>query len=273
MQRRAGGGTRHARGVTESEDDLGTGDESEHEINRQTTRSSFNAGGGASGGRGGFTASREPLISVKTPTTTTTDVPVHRGPPYPGMPDPTSSQPQPHPRPTHVKSNSSFSNSGRILNPPPPLSLASPPPQNSHLRVKPDNGPSTPFTPDTTTPTHDRHKKTYAYQLHPSANSFFLRGKLLTGGDSPIPFLISLALVLGLGGLWIGTVGVNMWRDGVGGAGGGGGIAVVIIFCWIWGVALGGMFGTVSHLRHSAEPVTVRQLMRSPPTGPTSLLM
>jgi len=35
----------------------------------------------------------------------------------------------------------------------------------------------------------------------------------------------------------------------VGGNGGRAGIAVVIVFAWVWGVALGGMVGTVSRSR------------------------
>lgn len=257
MQRRTVGGSRHARGVTESEDDLGTGDESEHETARKAKRLSFSQGG-ASGTKGGLglTASREPLISARPLADGNpagwSDPSGQRGPSYPSMPTSptTSQQPSSHPRPSHGKNNSSISTTRRNFNPPPPLSLASPP-ASTHFQLAQD-GRSTPFTPAPTatpTPPHTASssgKKTYAYQLHPSANSFFLRGKLLTGGDSPIPFLISLALVLGLGGLFIGTTGVNMWQDGVGGAGGGGGIAVVICFLWIWGVALGGMFGTVS---------------------------
>jgi palmitoyltransferase ZDHHC9/14/18 len=50
------------------------------------------------------------------------------------------------------------------------------------------------------------------YQRHPSRNKFFLRGRLLTGGDSPWAFLASLALVAAITGTWFGTTCVWWWR-------------------------------------------------------------
>lgn len=51
------------------------------------------------------------------------------------------------------------------------------------------------------------------YQVHPSRNMFFLKGKALTGGDSAWPFLLSLFLVLGLTGTWNGTTSVWWWQN------------------------------------------------------------
>ncbi|KAJ6525598.1 DHHC palmitoyltransferase-domain-containing protein [Mycena capillaripes] len=51
------------------------------------------------------------------------------------------------------------------------------------------------------------------YQLYPSRNHFFLRGHLLTGGDSPWAFIGSLVLVLTLTGVWFGTTAVWWWHN------------------------------------------------------------
>ena len=51
------------------------------------------------------------------------------------------------------------------------------------------------------------------YEGYPSQNIFFLRGHLLTGGDSPIPFIASFLLVLGISGTWFGTTCVWWWLD------------------------------------------------------------
>lgn len=74
---------------------------------------------------------------------------------------------------------------------------------------------------------------------------YFCQGRLLTGGDSPLPMIASFILVLGLGGLWLGTTGVWMWRSGLGGGGASaGGKAAVIIFAYILGVCIGSMAAT-----------------------------
>ncbi|KAJ9116655.1 hypothetical protein QFC20_000588 [Naganishia adeliensis] len=74
---------------------------------------------------------------------------------------------------------------------------------------------------------------------------FFLKGHLVTGGDNIWPIIGSIILVLGLGGLWLGTTGVWIWRDGLGGGGAGrGGKAAVIIFGYLLGVCFGAMMAT-----------------------------
>ena len=50
------------------------------------------------------------------------------------------------------------------------------------------------------------------WQLFPSQNTFFFNGRLLTGGDSPLAFLFSISVVLGIGGTWFGTTAVWWWR-------------------------------------------------------------
>ncbi|KAF7440631.1 Eukaryotic peptide chain release factor GTP-binding subunit [Pleurotus ostreatus] len=51
------------------------------------------------------------------------------------------------------------------------------------------------------------------YQRHPSRNRFFLRGRLLTGGDSPWAFVASFTLLLTVGGVWLGTTCVYWWQN------------------------------------------------------------
>lgn len=51
------------------------------------------------------------------------------------------------------------------------------------------------------------------YEGHPSRNKFFFHGRLLTGGDSPWAFVASLALTLGITGVWFGTTCVWWWKN------------------------------------------------------------
>jgi hypothetical protein len=46
------------------------------------------------------------------------------------------------------------------------------------------------------------------YRRHPSRNKFFLNGRLLTGGDSPLAFIASIVLMLAITGIWFGTTAV-----------------------------------------------------------------
>ena len=50
------------------------------------------------------------------------------------------------------------------------------------------------------------------WQLVPSQNRFFFNGRLLTGGDSPLAFIFSISVVMGIGGTWFGTTAVWWWR-------------------------------------------------------------
>ncbi|KAI0082838.1 hypothetical protein K474DRAFT_1585216 [Panus rudis PR-1116 ss-1] len=51
------------------------------------------------------------------------------------------------------------------------------------------------------------------YELYPSRNRFFLRGRILTGGDSPWAFIASLTIVLGITGVYFGTTCVWWWLN------------------------------------------------------------
>ncbi|KAF9014088.1 DHHC palmitoyltransferase-domain-containing protein [Cyathus striatus] len=51
------------------------------------------------------------------------------------------------------------------------------------------------------------------YQLHPSRNWFFFRGRILTGGDSPLAFIATFMLLLGIAGVWFGTTCVWWWEN------------------------------------------------------------
>lgn len=50
------------------------------------------------------------------------------------------------------------------------------------------------------------------WEEHPSRNTFFLGGRLLTGGDSPLAFLFSISVVFAIGGVWFGTTAVWWWK-------------------------------------------------------------
>lgn len=54
---------------------------------------------------------------------------------------------------------------------------------------------------------------TRRYETHPSRNKFFARGRFLTGGDSPLAFICSLGLTLGITGVWFGTTCVWWWKN------------------------------------------------------------
>jgi hypothetical protein len=66
--------------------------------------------------------------------------------------------------------------------------------------------------------------------LPPSGITFLLHGRFMTGGDSPLPLFASVLLICGVGGCWLGTTGVWLWREGRRYGLGSGGIAVVFVF-------------------------------------------
>ncbi|KAJ6497002.1 DHHC palmitoyltransferase-domain-containing protein [Mycena vitilis] len=74
----------------------------------------------------------------------------------------------------------------------------------------PPPGPSRAAMPVLDAVTHNPLRN---YEVHPSRNRFFLRGHLLTGGDSPWAFIGSLVLVLSLAGVWFGTTAVWWWHN------------------------------------------------------------
>ena len=50
------------------------------------------------------------------------------------------------------------------------------------------------------------------YTRHPGANIFCFNGRMLTGGDSPLPFIGTLIFVFGLAGIWFGCVAPWWWH-------------------------------------------------------------
>lgn len=60
---------------------------------------------------------------------------------------------------------------------------------------------------------------------------FFLKGHLMTGGDDWYSAALALVLLFGMSGVWLGTTGVWMWKNGSEyGLASGGGIAVTFVF-------------------------------------------
>lgn len=50
------------------------------------------------------------------------------------------------------------------------------------------------------------------HNLIPSRNHFFLKGKALTGGDSPLPFIATLTLIFGLAASWFACTAPWWWH-------------------------------------------------------------
>lgn len=72
--------------------------------------------------------------------------------------------------------------------------------------------------------------------------TWFFGGRMMTGGDSPLSFIISIILVLGIAGVWVGTTGVWLWKHGTHyGLPSGAGIAICIVFVYMFGLALSSM--------------------------------
>lgn len=87
------------------------------------------------------------------------------------------------------------------------------------------------------------------YQLHRSQNVFFFKGILVTGGDSPWPFIATLFIVLGLAGTWSGTTAVWWWKNES--------PAVSIIGAYMSLLTIVNMFATVSIEVNSGSYFTV----------------
>lgn len=75
------------------------------------------------------------------------------------------------------------------------------------------------------------------YEGYPSKNTFFWRGQLLTGGDTLLPFLGSVAIVFGLSGTWFGTTAVWWWKNES--------PAVAVIVAYLCLVTISSMLATV----------------------------
>ncbi|KAI0273579.1 DHHC palmitoyltransferase-domain-containing protein [Gloeopeniophorella convolvens] len=51
------------------------------------------------------------------------------------------------------------------------------------------------------------------YERIPSSNHWFIRGRLLTGGEKPWAFIASLGVLFGISGVWFGTTCVWWWHN------------------------------------------------------------
>ncbi|KAI0032270.1 DHHC palmitoyltransferase-domain-containing protein [Vararia minispora EC-137] len=89
--------------------------------------------------------------------------------------------------------------------PPAPAPADKPPRWDPRPPASPTRGP-----PLSATPRADGLRN---YALLPSRNRWFARGRALVGGDAPWAFLGTLALILGVGGVWLGTTCVWWWRN------------------------------------------------------------
>ncbi|KAK4687376.1 hypothetical protein P7C73_g2735, partial [Tremellales sp. Uapishka_1] len=79
-------------------------------------------------------------------------------------------------------------------------------------------------------PTVKKRRKYRKYQHNNPSTMFFLGGRIQTGGDSPMSLVLSLVVMFGLFGVWLGTTGVWIWRHGHEyGLVKGGGVAIVIV--------------------------------------------
>ncbi|KAK7693746.1 hypothetical protein QCA50_003318 [Cerrena zonata] len=66
---------------------------------------------------------------------------------------------------------------------------------------------------DTPIPNEKTGKPTRRYEVYPSQNRYFFRGRVLVGGDSPLAFLASLTVVIGITGVFFGTTCVWWWSN------------------------------------------------------------
>ncbi|THU82612.1 zf-DHHC-domain-containing protein [Dendrothele bispora CBS 962.96] len=99
------------------------------------------------------------------------------------------------------------------------------------------------------------------YQLHPSRNRFFFRGRLLTGGDSPWAFVVSFALALAVPGLFFGTTAQWWWANM-----GAGGKVMVVLVGYLTLVTISSMLATAT-----MDPgILPRNLDPDPPYPSTS---
>ncbi|KAG9047878.1 Eukaryotic peptide chain release factor GTP-binding subunit [Tulasnella sp. UAMH 9824] len=97
------------------------------------------------------------------------------------------------------------------------------------------------------------------YETHPSRNKFFFNGHILAGGDSALPFIGALVLLLGVAGTWLATTCVFWWHRG------GGGQAIAAVGAYLILVTLSSMLMTAFR-----DPgILPRDLDPDPPCAPT----
>jgi palmitoyltransferase ZDHHC9/14/18 len=79
------------------------------------------------------------------------------------------------------------------------------------------------------------------YERIPSANRWFMRGRLLVGGDKPWAFIGSLVLAFGITGVWLGTTCVWWWHNKS--------PAVAVVGAYMCLLTISLMLSTVGHVR------------------------
>lgn len=110
------------------------------------------------------------------------------------------------------------------------------PPVSRHPGFAPMPPPNaTPFVPYISDKTGKPERN---YVGYPSQNTFFMNGHLLTGGDSPLPFIASFVLVLGIAGTWFATTCVWWWHNES--------AAVALVGAYMCLVTVASMLATVS---------------------------
>lgn len=110
---------------------------------------------------------------------------------------------------------------------------------------------------------------TRRYEEFENKNStFFCGGNLMTGGDTPLSFIVSIILLLGVSGLWIGTTGVWLWLHAHEyGMARGAGVAITVVFVYLFGLTTSSM--AAASFR---EPgILPRDLDTDPPYTPVDI--
>lgn len=80
-------------------------------------------------------------------------------------------------------------------------------------------------------PPESARKRFQTYNADNPLSTWFARGRMMTGGDSPWSVLLVLMMLFGITGVWFGTTGVWYWRyAGEYGMARGSGVAIDIIF-------------------------------------------
>jgi len=80
-------------------------------------------------------------------------------------------------------------------------------------------------------PSTTRKRKRKYEGFAKSGSTFFFNGKLMTGGDNPLSMILSMIVLFGLSGVWVGTTGVWFWVHGSEyGLVTGGGIGIMVVF-------------------------------------------
>lgn len=100
------------------------------------------------------------------------------------------------------------------------------------------------------------------------SSTWLCGGRLMTGGDSPVNFIGSIIIILGISGVWLGTTGAWLWVHGHEyGMAKGAGIAITIVFVYLFGLTVSSMIAASFR-----EPgILPRQLDPDPPYTPVDV--